>query len=150
MTTRRILGSVLLALATLASVSVAAQEGAVKYRQGIMKAVGGHSGAIAEIAYGGVAFKEQLAGHTHALLELSKLVTMAFKEKALTEDPPTRSKPDIWDKWSEFEEKAAAFGEAATALDAAAKGGDLEAVAKALDPLWDACKGCHEPFRAKE
>lgn len=137
-------------LAVAFSAALSAQEGAVKYRQAIMKSVAGHAGAIAQIAYGGVAFKDHLNGHITALVEASKLVPVVFQEKAMTEDPPTRAKPDIWEKWSEFEEKANDFERAVAGVSQAADGGDLGAVAASLDPLWDSCKGCHKPFRVKQ
>ena len=146
--TKSKLGVLVLALGL--STGAMAQEGPVKYRQAIMQAVSGHSGAIAQIAYGGVGHTDQLEGHARALAEVTKLVATAFKEKALTEDPPTRAKSAIWEKWSEFDQKAADLGKAAADVAAAAQGGDLGAVAASLDPLWESCKSCHKSFRKKQ
>ena len=84
------------------------------------------------------------------MAEVTKLVTTAFKDKVITEDPPTRAKLAIWEKWSEFEEKAGDLEQAAAAIAEAAASGDTGAVATALDPLWDSCKGCHKASRAKK
>ena len=148
--TKKKLSLPLMLLVLMFSVSLSAQEGPVKYRQSVMRAVGGHAGAVAEIAYGGVPHKEYLAGHAHALHEVSKQVTIAFKEQAMTEDPPTRAKAAIWEEWDEYEAKAGDMEKAAAAVAQAAESGDPEAVAAKLDPLWDACKGCHKKFRKKE
>ena len=136
-----------LVLAGVFSTGAFAQEGDVKYRQAIMKTVGGHAGAVAQIAYGGVGHTSHLKGHAHALLEVTKLVVTAFEANAMTEDPPTRAKPEIWAEWDKFKQKANDLEEAAAAVAAAADTGDTGAVAAALDPLWDACKGCHKPYR---
>lgn len=138
------------ALLTLAASSVLhAQEGDVKYRKAIMGAIGGHAGAVAEIAYGGVPYKDQLAQHAQALNELSALIVTAFREQAITEDPPTRARPEIWEKWEEFEAKAAELEKTSAVVAKAAAEEDEIGVAEGLDPMWDACDGCHKSFRKK-
>ena len=132
------------------SLSTQAQESTVMYRKSIMGAVGGHAGAIAEIAYGGVDYSDHMVGHTEALKVLTTLVLTAFREEVITEDPPTRAKAAIWEQWSEFEQYANDLQQAAADVAEAAQSGDMNAVATSLDPLWDACKGCHEPFRKEE
>ncbi len=131
------------------STTLYAQEGPVKYRQSVMQAIGGHAGAIAQIAYGGVEYKDHLAGHVLALQVLSKQVVPAFQAEVITEDPPTRAKEEIWSRWSEFEQHTNDFQESVAAVAKTAEGGDLGALATSLDPLWDTCKGCHKPFRKK-
>ena len=81
---------------------------------------------------------------------MAKQVATAFKAEVITDDPPTAAKPDIWAKWPEFEEKTAELEAAIAGIAKAAAGGDLGAVAGSLDPLWDACKGCHKAFKVKD
>ncbi|MDJ0956293.1 MAG: cytochrome c [Arenicellales bacterium] len=126
-----------------------AQEGTVKYRQGLMGAIGGHAEAIAQIAYGGVDYTDHLVGHTEALKALTTLVLTAFREEAITEDPPTRAKEEIWQEWPKFEGYVNDLEQAAADVAKTAAGGDVGAVAGSLDPLWDSCKGCHESFRKR-
>ena len=126
-----------------------AQEGTVKYRQGLMGAIGGHAEAIAQIAYGGVDYTDHLAGHTEALKALTTLVPTAFREEAITEDPPTRAKAEIWQDWSKFEGYVKDLQQAAADVAETAGGGDVGAVAGSLDPLWDSCKACHDSFRKR-
>ncbi|MDH3691129.1 MAG: cytochrome c, partial [Gammaproteobacteria bacterium] len=116
-----------------------------------MAAQGGHAGAIAQIAYGGVEHKAQLVAHIDALAALSKMTVIAFEEKALiAEDTPSRAKEVIWEKWDEFKEKAGDMEKAVSAFSAAAKAGDADAFGGKLDAVWDGCKDCHESFRKKE
>ena len=129
--------------------AVSAQEGTVKYRQGLMGAIGGHAEAIAQISYGGVDYTDHLVGHTEALKALTTLVLTAFREEAITEDPPTRAKAEIWKEWAEFEGYVSDLQQAAADVAETAAGGDVGAVAGSLDPLWDACKSCHDSFRKR-
>jgi cytochrome c556 len=62
----------------------------------------------------------------------------------------TGAKPEIWQKWDEFQKDAGAFDGAAQALDAAARSGDIPTVKKAFEAVGEACKTCHETFRAKD
>lgn len=60
----------------------------------------------------------------------------------------SKAKPDVWQKWSEFEASAKKFqGEAEKLRDAArAKNGDqVQAIVKAFGK--NACGQCHTPFR---
>lgn len=140
-----------LGLATLAASPILnAQEGDVKYRRSVMAAVGGHAGAIAEIAYGAVPHTDQLAMHAQALHTLSTTIVTAFREQAMTEDPPTGAKPEIWEKWDEFEQKVADLERTSAAVAKAAAEGDEIGVAESLDPMWDSCDGCHKVFRKKQ
>jgi len=62
----------------------------------------------------------------------------------------TGAKPEIWQKWDEFQKDAGTFDAAVHALDAAAQSGDVAAVRKAAQGLGEACKTCHETFRQIE
>lgn len=132
------------------SAGVFAQEGPIKYRQGVMNAIGGHATGIAEIAYGGVDHRAHLTIHVESLAALTKMVTIAFKEDAIpTEDAPTRAKPEIWQNWHDFEKKTNELMNAVTDYAAAVKTGDTDVVATKLDAVWDSCKSCHKKYRKK-
>jgi cytochrome c556 len=60
----------------------------------------------------------------------------------------TRAEPTIWDDMADFQAKWADFGEAATALQAAAA--DPEALGAAVGALGNTCKSCHEAHRTPE
>lgn len=129
--------------------SAFAQEGPIKYRRGVMKAMQGHADAIAQIAYGGVDHGAHLTAHADAFAALSKMVPTAFEEDAMaTDDVKTRAKEQIWDEWSDFQAEADALAKATADFAAAARSGAKDVAAK-LDPVWDSCKGCHKKFRAK-
>lgn len=62
----------------------------------------------------------------------------------------TAALPAIWQKPGEFKAAAAKLVEASRKLNAAAKSGDLTATKAALMGVGPTCKGCHDPFKAKD
>jgi len=61
----------------------------------------------------------------------------------------TRAKPGIWKEGSDVGDKSAALKDAALAVSMVA-GDGLEALQGAVGDLGQACKSCHDDFRAKE
>ena len=62
---------------------------------------------------------------------------------------PTRAKPEIWDNFDEFSRLMHAMEDKAAALAEVAKEGNLEKSRAAVGELGDACKACHDKYRAK-
>ena len=62
----------------------------------------------------------------------------------------TRAKVEIWKQQGLFVRKAKDFVAAAQAIDAAAKAGDINKVMAMHERVDQACKACHDPFRAPE
>lgn len=124
------------------------EEGAIKYRQAVMKGIAGHAGGIAQISKGNVPFKDQLNGHAHALHELAQYVPAAFKQKAMK--GKTKAKDKIWKDWDDFEAKVQDLQAATEKLASAAKSGDMAGVGKHLEATFESCKGCHKEYRKKK
>ncbi len=59
----------------------------------------------------------------------------------------TEAKAEIWQKPEDFKAKAAGFARAARAFQAAARGGDLNAIRTAQGDLGKSCKACHDLYR---
>ncbi|HEX7080493.1 MAG TPA: cytochrome c [Gammaproteobacteria bacterium] len=62
----------------------------------------------------------------------------------------SRATPDIWMNWTDFEQRAKAFQDAAQAVAEAAESGGVEAARDLVRPLLDTCGGCHRTYRAPE
>ena len=122
-----------------------ASEDAIKYRQGVMKAIGGTMGSMGAILKGKAPQKhgEPLS---HAMWQLSKTVKDLFPEDS--DFGITRAKPEIWQKPAEFRAALAAFENAALNLSKEAHSKDPAAFASAFKALGKSCGGCHKPFRA--
>ena len=83
------------------------EEGDVKYRKAVMKGVAGHAGAIAQIANGKVSHSGNLQMHADALVDLSKMIPAAFKNKSMGHK--TTSSDKIWSDWAGFDGKTGEF-----------------------------------------
>lgn len=143
-----IIGGSVALLATTA-VSVSADDKAyIKYRQAVMKSVGGHMGGAVAIVKGEVPYESDLVAHAMGLDEMAQIVPNAFKEK--TSGGDTQAKPVIWEDSDEFMQKIKDLQSATAAFLAAAKSGGKAAAGEKLGAVGDACKGCHETFREKK
>lgn len=123
----------------------------IKYRQSIMKAIGGHMGALAGVAKGEVSFTDEVGGHAHAINQMSKGLARLFPKGSGSEAGETRALPVIWEKWSDFEAAVDRLKSESAKLEELAKSGDREAIATQVGSLGkNGCGGCHTTFRKKE
>jgi cytochrome c556 len=132
----------------LATGPASANEAAVKYRQAVMKALGGHMGSVVAIVKGQVPNKDDLEGHAQAIAAIGEMAEGLFPEDSM-EGADTRALPDIWNKPEDFAKAVSAFESASANFAEAAGGGDMAAVGAALGQLGQSCGGCHKPFRGK-
>jgi cytochrome c556 len=120
----------------------------IKYRQAVMKAVGGHMGGSAAIIKGKVPYKDDLVAHATGLNDMAMILPNAFKEK--TTGGKTRAKADIWEDWDGFQQEIKDLQSATADFLAAAKSGGPQAAGAKLGAVGDACTACHKKFRAKK
>jgi cytochrome c556 len=142
--------SVIAALLIAASPAALAEEPEdyIKYRQAVMKAIGGHNGAASQIVRGKVSPEGALGMHANALAALSKDLTGLFPEGS--DFGETRAKAEIWSDWAKFEKAAEDTRTATAAFAEAVAGGDADKIGTAFKAVGDACKGCHKDFREKD
>ena len=89
-----------LALVGLMAPPALAQEGAIKYRQSVMKAVGAHYSAMDSILKGKGGQSGDLKVHANALAALAKVAAKIFPKGS--DFGITRVKEDIWENPKEF------------------------------------------------
>jgi cytochrome c556 len=145
-------GIVLTGLMTLALASAATGQSTTKIwtsdvvadRQRLMKLNGASwADAQAKLKAGNA---EAVAVNAETMALIATYITAVFPEGSLTDK--SKAKPEIWQKWPEFEAAAKNLGAQAEKLRDAARTKDLaatEAVAK--DFGRQACGTCHQPFR---
>jgi cytochrome c556 len=140
----------LLALALTVSTSAFAEEAKnyIKYRQAMMKAIGGHTGAASQIIRGKVNAKGDLVLHAKALADLNAHLTRLFPEGS--DFGETKAKVEIWEQWDKFQEAALDSKNATAALDRAVAEDDATKIGDAMQAVGRACKGCHKEFREKD
>jgi cytochrome c556 len=116
----------------------------VAYRQRFMKLNGASwADAQAKLKAGNA---EAVAVNAETMAMNAERVVGLFPQGSLTEK--SKAKPEIWQRWDEFEKAAKNFQAEAEKLRDAARTKDLattEAVAK--DFGKNACGTCHQPFR---
>ncbi|MDE0350147.1 MAG: cytochrome c [Gammaproteobacteria bacterium] len=137
--------SLLLGAAAIAFLAppLSASEGAMEYRQHTMAAVGGHTTALFDILTGKVGHTGHLAAHAEALKAMSGIAGTLFPEGSEGGD----ALPGIWEEAEDFAERLSAFEAAAGNLsDVVSAGGE---VMPAAMELGQACKGCHDNYRAE-
>ncbi len=126
-------------------------ENVIKYRQSVMKAMGGHAAAIAGVVKGEVSYVDHVAAHARGIHEMSKLVPGLFPEgTSQFEFANTRALPEIWDQRAKFEAATKELKAQSAKLVEVAGRGDVAEIGAQLLNLGKACGGCHKPFRAEQ
>ena len=124
-------------------------EDAIEYRQSVMTVMGAHFGRLGAMVQGKVPFDAKAAAeNAHVVHEMSLLPFSAFGPGTdLGHD--TKAKPAIWKDPAKFQAAAKDMQQQVVKLDAAAKGGNLDAIKTAFGATAKACKSCHDDFREK-
>lgn len=63
--------------------------------------------------------------------------------------PPTRAKPEVWNKPADFSQAQQKLKEATEQLARAAESGNMAQIRPALNQVEESCKSCHQQFRGK-
>jgi len=122
-------------------------EDAIKYRQGALRVLGAHFGALGAMAQGKAPYDAQAASHHADVIALvSHLPWHAFGP-GTEKGENTRAKPEIWTEQAKFKEKSEKMQEAVGKLAAAAKTGSVDQLKAAFGPAGQTCKSCHDDFR---
>ena len=80
-------------------------ENVIKYRQNVMRSIGGHMGAISGVVKGEVSFGSHVGAHAESMAATSQLIVDMFPAGSTT-GAETRAKPEIWQDWDTFRQKA--------------------------------------------
>jgi cytochrome c556 len=146
---RRIIKTVTItALLAASAASAATPEDDIKYRKAVMMTMAGHFGAISLIATGKLPYQARLLSHAEALAAAGDQMSELFP--AGSGSGETDALARIWAEPEQFQ-KAADAAKAATAqLRDAIKAGDKAAIGKAMRPVAESCKGCHDRYRKEQ
>jgi cytochrome c556 len=144
-------GIVVLSVAIIGCASMKAKanpDEAIAARQELMKKQGAAMRSISDKMKAGQV--QAVAEDAKVLEDTSKRITALFPEGSV--NPATsRAKPDIWQKWSEFEGHAKKLQSQAKLLEDTAKTGNAEVTGKMVADIGrGTCGGCHTPFRGPE
>jgi cytochrome c556 len=116
-------------------------EAEFKYREGVMRTVGGHMSSLAAILRGQIHL-DNLQYHARGMADLAKIVPDVFPDGSGVSK--SEALPSVWEKPDEFKAAMEKFVKAANDMSAAAQGGDMSAIGPAMKALGQSCKGCHD------
>ena len=92
--------------------------------------------------------KDEAVRNAEIVARVSQLPQNFFGEGADSKAGETRAKPEIWTHRADFDRKMKNMIEETAKLPAAASG-DIATLRKSVDASGDACKACHDDYRAK-
>ena len=144
-------GIVVLSVAVIGCASMKAKmnpDEAIAERQKLMKEQGAAMRSISDKMKAGQV--QAVATDAKTLEDTAKKITVLFPEGSV--NPATsRAKPEIWQKWPEFEGHAKKLETQAKLLADTAKTGNADATGKMVADIGrGTCGGCHTPFRGPE
>jgi cytochrome c556 len=121
---------------------------AIKTRQQLMKDQGAAMKSIQDKAKAGQ--HQAIASDAEKIAQTAKQIPALFPRGSL--DPNTsRAKPEIWQKWSEFENLSKNLETKAMQLASTSRTGSAEATNTMLSDFGKVnCGACHTPFRGPE
>jgi cytochrome c556 len=121
---------------------------AITARQALMKEQGAAMRSISDKLKAGQV--QAIAADAEKLESTSKRIPKLFPEGSVNAST-SRAKPEIWQKWSEFEGYAKSLGTKAKQLEETAKTGNAQvAQTMAAELGKTTCGGCHTAFRGPE
>lgn len=121
---------------------------AIVARQALMKEQGAAMRSISEKVKAGQI--EAIAADADKLESTSKKIPKLFPEGSVNANT-SRAKPEIWQKWSEFEGYAKSLQTKASQLEKTAKTGNAQATQQMVAELGKTtCGACHTAFRGPE
>jgi cytochrome c556 len=121
---------------------------AITQRQALMKEQGAAMRSISDKLKAGQI--KEVAADADKLQSTAKRIPRLFPEGSVNANT-SRAKPEIWQKWSEFEGHAKRLHTKSTALEETAKTGNAQATQTAVAELGKTtCGACHTAFRGPE
>lgn len=119
-------------------------EAEFKYREGVMRTVGGHMSSMVGIIRGNVHF-DNFEFHASGMADLAEIVPNVFPEGSGI--AKSEALPAIWENPDDFKAALDKFVKAANGIATAAESGEMSEIGPAMNVLGKACKGCHDNFR---
>ena len=127
------------------AVPTQADDAAIEYRQHVLSSMGGHMQGLVKLLRQQVPHQSHMPVHVNGIATISQVVGDIFEAQA----PGGDALDGIWENPDDFGSKVSALQEAAANLKAAMDSGDMGAFGGAVQGVGQACKGCHDNYRAE-
>jgi len=138
----------LIALGLAASIgfaNAASHADAVTERQELMKAIGGQTKVLSDMAKGTTAFDAAAAGAASRMLaDYARQVPAKFEVESL--EGKTKATPLIWEQFDGFTAEATKLENAAMGAFGAT---DMASLGAAVGEIGKTCGSCHEAYRSR-
>jgi cytochrome c556 len=125
-------------------------ERAIEYRKAVYTVLGGNFGPIGGVLQGRAPYDaKEIAKRAERVAFMAGLAAEAFPEISKTGN--TKAKPEIWTDKPGFDKAMKELGDSTAGLAALVKTDQTnsDAFKKAAGRVGQACKGCHDNYRAK-
>jgi len=126
---------------------------AIKARQSGFQLYSFYAGQLFAMAKGEQEYDANLAAtlanNLVAVTELSNGMMWLPESDNVARKGDTRAQPEIWAEGSDIGDKSQALKDAALAVSLVAEDG-LDALRGEIGSVGEACKGCHDDFRAED
>jgi cytochrome c556 len=120
----------------------------IEYRQSALYLLGWNIGPIAGMVRGEIPFDAKAVElRAMRLAQIAPMIAEGFPADSQT-GAPTKAKPAIWENMDDFKSKAATLEQATAKFAETAKTGDPKLVAAGLGEVGNACKACHDRYKA--
>jgi cytochrome c556 len=123
-------------------------ENQVKYRRAAYQLMNLNFSNLDAMATDKKPFNRDEAARNAEFVALLATVPKGFFGEGTDKD--TRAKPEIWKNRADFDAKMDKMTGEAAKLPAVVKAGDVAAFKKQVHDLNEACKACHDEYRAKQ
>jgi cytochrome c556 len=141
--------------ATLACASVAHAQGApskaeqaLKYRKSVYQVMVWNFGPLSAMAQGKMPYDAaEFATRAERVAALTPMLTEAYPAESQGV-ANSKLKPGMWSNRADFDAKLKDLIERSATLASVAKGGDLEQSKAAFFDTANACKACHDKYKA--
>ncbi len=123
-------------------------EAAIKYRQSLYTVIGNNFGPLGAMATGKAPFDAALFQRNAARVAFLSTIAPEVFPAISRSGAPTKAKSQIWENKAEFDRLMKDFQDKTAALATASKSGTLDGVKAAFGAAGNACKACHDKFKA--
>jgi cytochrome c556 len=123
-------------------------ENQIKYRRAAYQLMNLNFGSLDAMAENKKPFNKDEAARNAEFVALLATVPKGFFGEGTDKD--TRAKPEIWKNRADFDSKMDKMVSEAQKLPAVVRAGDMAAFKKQVHDLGEACKSCHDEYRAKQ
>ena len=123
-------------------------ENQIKYRKAAYTLMNLNFASLEAMAEGKKPFNKDEAARNAEFVALLATVPKNYFGEGTDKD--TRAKPEIWTHRADFDSKMEKMVGEAGKVPAAVKSGDMAVFTKQIHDLGQACKACHDDYRAKQ